>query len=211
MRMQLAAKLARTFLSMVSASYLSFYNYFEKQVFWKLPTFIAIFGAFKWSAIVARMSLLTCKFSTKRNHLNLKVWIRRLMVPFTEYMFSNYFFRFLIDVKRQIYKCLFFREDFFDGVIFSFLERQILLFLSFVKIYSFYICMFCQIYSVFIFPCLVKHIPFAFACFGEPIATGSVDRVLCFCTAPLLVSRPEMTSAWNYTRRRTCQICIFSI
>ena len=42
-------------------------------------------------------------------------------------------------------------------------------------------------------PCFVKYIPFAFACFGELIATGPVDRVLSFCMA-LLFHRPEMTS-----------------
>ena len=42
-------------------------------------------------------------------------------------------------------------------------------------------------------PALYKYIPFAFACFGELIATGPVDRVLSFCMA-LLFHRPEMTS-----------------
>ena len=42
-------------------------------------------------------------------------------------------------------------------------------------------------------PALYKYILFAFACFGELIATGPVDRVLSFCMA-LLFHRPEMTS-----------------
>ena len=45
----------------------------------------------------------------------------------------------------------------------------------------------------FPFSSFMKCIQFAFACFGELIATGPVDRVLSFCTA-LLFSRPEMTS-----------------
>ena len=42
-------------------------------------------------------------------------------------------------------------------------------------------------------PSFIEYVQFAFACFGELIATGPVDRVLSFCTA-LLFSRPEMTS-----------------
>ena len=76
---------------------------------------------------------------------------------------------------------------------FSFSETN-LQFPCFVKNVPFAFSYFVK-YIPFSFPCFVKSIPFAFACFGEPIATGPVDRVPSFCTAPLLFSRPEMTSA----------------